>query len=131
MVSLVEWKKSANEVVTNAFKWFRFIYGELDAEMLRKLLQFCTSFEDQSSLDEKNVSLDFSPDKNFSESFSLHFYFNYPMKKKCTDEEHFKRMMNVALNCESESLDIFEFISWPIKTILHYFFETQYLNICH
>ena len=82
MVSLVEWKTSANEVVTNALQWFRFIYGELDAEMLRKLLQFCLSFEDQSSLDEKNVSLDFSPDKNFSESFSLHFYFNYPMKKK-------------------------------------------------
>ena len=81
MVSLVEWKTSVNEVVTNALQWFQFIYGELDAEMLRKLSQFCTSVEDQSLLDEKNVSLDFSPDKNFSESFSLHFYFNYPMKK--------------------------------------------------
>ena len=78
MVSLVEWKTSANEVVTNALQWFRFIYGELDAEMLRKLLQFCTSFEDQSSLDEKNVSLIFHRTKIFPRASAYIFTLTIP-----------------------------------------------------
>ena len=56
-------KKPDDSKTTKVSQWFCSYIAELNETMLRKLLNFCTGFNDQASFDEMFVFLDFLPNE--------------------------------------------------------------------
>ena len=63
MVNLVKLKESDDPKITQVSQWFHSYITELNETMLRKLLKFCTGFNDPASFDEQFISSDFSPNE--------------------------------------------------------------------
>ena len=98
-----------------SFTMVSFLIYELNEAMLRKLLKFWTGFNDPASFDEQFTSLDFSSNKVLLRPSACTFNLFLPLK--CTGEEEFKEMINMALNVESEVFEDFLWLSWGIFTV--------------
>ena len=106
MVNLVKWKESGDSKITQVSQWFHSYITKLNETMLRKLLKFCTWFNDPASFDELHfTSLDFSPNEALHRASAGTFNLFLPLK--CTGEEEFKQIMNMALNFESKGFGDF------------------------
>ena len=88
IINLVKWKESDDSKITQVLQWFRSYITKPNETMLRKLLKFCTGFNDPATFDEQFISLNYSPNEVLPRAPACRF--NLFLRMKCTREEELR-----------------------------------------